>query len=403
MANKKLSVYIGRFQPFHNGHVHILEQAILSSDKVLVLVGSSHIARNIKNPFTFSERFDMISNWAVKKYLEVSKWPIVKPLRDHPYNNSKWLQSVQKNVDATIKELGWNRSEVDVVITGSDRDDSTWYLKSFPQYDTDLKAAVPDGTGMCATTLRHRLFGNTYHLPKDWNDVPSSTWEFLNQFLGSKDYSVLKEEYDFNIKYKNPHLPLVKAIKAFLPEYLADKIDVAVEAWLNKQYARTFVTADACIVQSGHVLVVRRGALPGKGLIALPGGFVKANQTLLDAAVIEPIEETGIRLAEGKNALKMTISILRGCLRGTQNFDDPNRSLRGRTFTTCHLFLLDDTKPLPVVKGQFAPLEDTGGIEGVVETADAFWMPISYAIAHPELWFEDHHPMLETMLGMIKD
>jgi bifunctional NMN adenylyltransferase/nudix hydrolase len=401
---KRLTVYIGRFQPFHLGHVHILEQAILSSDKVLVLVGSSHIARDIKNPFTFEERKQMISDWADNG--NPTNLPIIKPLRDHPYNNAKWLQSVQKNVDKTIHELEWIPGEVDVTITGSDRDDSTWYLSSFPQYLTDLKESVPVGQDLSATKLRHKLFTldqATASFDMGMTDIPGSTLIFLKKFTQTKHFVALKEEYDFNIKYKSPHAPLMNAIKAFIPTMLYEQLDKVFEYWLSKQYERTYVTADACIVQSGHVLVVRRGALPGKGLIALPGGFVKPHQTLQDTAVIEPIEETGLRLASGKNALKMTIAILRGCLRAVQNFDHPGRSLRGRTFTTCHLFRLDDTKPLPIVKGQFAPLEDTGGIPGIVETADAFWMPISYAIAHPELWFEDHHPMLETMLGLIKD
>ena len=401
-SRKRLTVYIGRFQPFHDGHIHILQQAIDTSDKVLVLIGSSHIARNIKNPFTFGERKDMIDSWVLTNYKLVSKWPVVKALRDQPYNDAKWMQSVQELVDDTIKESGWKRSDVEVALTGSDRDDSTWYLNSFPQYINDLKPAIPPGEGMCATTLRHRLF-NDEHSKQEWPDVPKTTYDFLTKFVKTDAFKTLQEEYKFNIKYKNPHLPLVNAIKALIPNMFHNKLDEIVNAWLAKQYDRTYVTADACIIQSGHVLVVRRGALPGKGLIALPGGFVKANQTLLDAAVIEPIEETGIRLAEGKNWLRSTIAILKGSLRAVQNFDSPGRSLRGRTFTTCHLFRLDDTKPLPIVKGQFAPLEDTGGVAGIVETADAFWMEISYARAHPELWFEDHHPMLDTMLGLIKD
>ncbi|MCR2346213.1 NUDIX domain-containing protein, partial [Salmonella enterica] len=75
---------------------------------------------------------------------------------------------------------------------------------------------------------------------------------------------------------------------------------------LRRKYDPTFVTSDACIIQSGHVLVIRRGALPGKGLIALPGGFVKSKQTLLMAAIIEAIEETGLKLADGKRWKEIT-------------------------------------------------------------------------------------------------
>lgn len=405
---RRLTVYIGRFQPLHLGHAHILGQAIDSSDAVLVLVGSAFIARNIKNPFTYQERHGMLEAWA-KNYLRdagvsLHKLPIIRPIRDQPYNHAKWFQTVQEEVENAIQERGWDRADVDVALTGSDRDDSTWYLKSFPQYTSDLKEPVPPGQDLSATKLRHRLFNATaLELPNKWPDVPSTTFDFIGNFIGTKEYSILREEYEFNIKYKTPHAPLLDAIKQFVPSRYHEKIEDIFTTWLKKQYAPTFVTADACIIQSGHVLVVRRGALPGKGLIALPGGFVKGDQTLLEAAIDEVIEETGLRLADGKNALKLTRTILRGYLKGSLNFDEPGRSLRGRTFTTCHLFRLDDTKPLPVVKGQFMPLEDTGGVGGIVETADAFWMPISVARANPEWWFEDHHAILDTMLGLIKD
>src|SRR6266853_5831651 len=55
-----LAVVIGRFQPFHNGHLELVKKAFEIAPEVLVLVGSSQIARDIKNPFTFSERQDMI-------------------------------------------------------------------------------------------------------------------------------------------------------------------------------------------------------------------------------------------------------------------------------------------------------------------------------------------------------
>ena len=379
MANiktrKRLTVYIGRFQPFHDGHVHILEQAVKSADRVLVLVGSAFIARDIKNPFTFSERRSMIESWADNEHFAGHKLSIC-PLRDQPYNNAKWFQAVQESVDEEIRAAGWKRSDVEVAITGSDRDESTWYLSAFPQYINDLKQPVPPGEGMSATQLRHRLF-NDIHNRAEWPDVPESTYEFLTDFIGTQVYATLKAEYDFNIAYR--------------------------QQFAGMKYEPTFVTADSVIIQSGHVLVVTRGALPGKNLWALPGGFVKPNQTLLQAAIEEVIEETGLKLAEGKRSKEITRQILTGYLRETHNFDAPGRSLRGRTFTTAHLFRLDDSKPLPEVKGQFAPLEDTGGKAGVVETADAFWLPISVARANSDRWFEDHAAILDTMLGMIKD
>ena len=373
MAKKILTVYIGRFQPLHLGHVSILRQALDSSDLVLVLVGSSFAARTIKNPFTFIERADMISGWKLADHRQGRM--LVLPLQDQPYNNAKWFQSVQEKVELAVLD-NWKSSEVEVRLTGSSRDESTWYLNSFPQYIPNLKLAVPPGSGLNATSLRERLF-NEIHSAAEWYDVPPTTLKFLTKFSNSKEFETLKDEYRFIEKYKS--------------------------AWKAAPYAPTFMTADAVVVQSGHVLVVKRGALPGRGLWALPGGFVKGYQTVQQAAVDEVIEETGIRLADGKKAREITESILLGSIKAKELFDDPQRSLRGRTITTAYLIRLDDTRPLPKVKGQFAPLEDTNGVEGVVETADAFWLPIADARSHSSLWFEDHHAILDTMLGLIKD
>ncbi|NCV82699.1 MAG: NUDIX domain-containing protein, partial [Actinobacteria bacterium] len=61
-------------------------------------------------------------------------------------------------------------------------------------------------------------------------------------------------------------------------------------------YPPIFVTADAVVIQSGHVLMIKRRSEPGRGLWALPGGFVNANtdKSVEDAAIRELREETGI-------------------------------------------------------------------------------------------------------------
>ena len=53
-------VFIGRFQPFHVGHLQVLKQALAQSAQVIVLIGSARQARNTRNPFTVAERAQMI-------------------------------------------------------------------------------------------------------------------------------------------------------------------------------------------------------------------------------------------------------------------------------------------------------------------------------------------------------
>jgi bifunctional NMN adenylyltransferase/nudix hydrolase len=380
MANKIVKVYIGRFQPLHKGHCEVLNKALASSDLTIVLIGSSHQARTVKNPFTYDERRSMIEQYVTSTGRNYRAELVFVALRDQPYNNAKWIQSVQEEVEAAVKRsFGNTTHKIDIQITGSDRDESCWYLHAFPQWEQDLKAAVPEGEDLSATKLRKHLFTNDGLNNPAWKDAPATTISFLQQFVASETWKTLKEEYDFLEDYKARH------------------------KFVGAKYDASYQTADAVIIQSGHILVTVRGHLPGKGLWALPGGFVKPHQTKKAAAIAETIEETGLRLAEGKRWKEITEQILEGSIRAKEEFDDPNRSLRGRTFTTAFLFRLDDTKPLPHVSGQFAPLEDTDGVEGIVETLDSFWLPIHIARRDSHRWFEDHHSIVDWGVSQIKD
>ena len=56
------AVLIGRFQPFHNGHLALLEQALQVAQQVIVVLGSAHQARSPKNPWVWEERRKMIDD-----------------------------------------------------------------------------------------------------------------------------------------------------------------------------------------------------------------------------------------------------------------------------------------------------------------------------------------------------
>ncbi len=56
------------------------------------------------------------------------------------------------------------------------------------------------------------------------------------------------------------------------------------------------ITTCAAIVESGHVLLVQQGRGPSAGRWTLPGGRLDAGETLVEAAVREALEETGLRV-----------------------------------------------------------------------------------------------------------
>ena len=53
-------LYVGRFQPFHNGHLDAIKYALNHVDELIVVIGSAQYSHNSYNPFTAGERLVMI-------------------------------------------------------------------------------------------------------------------------------------------------------------------------------------------------------------------------------------------------------------------------------------------------------------------------------------------------------
>ena len=57
-------IVLGRFQPFHKGHAHLVEHALENFDQITIAVGSAQEEWTVDNPFSIQERTDMIGAWA---------------------------------------------------------------------------------------------------------------------------------------------------------------------------------------------------------------------------------------------------------------------------------------------------------------------------------------------------
>lgn len=55
------TLIIGRFQPFHKGHLNVIKMVAEKSDKIIIGIGSAQLSHTFENPFTAGERHLMIS------------------------------------------------------------------------------------------------------------------------------------------------------------------------------------------------------------------------------------------------------------------------------------------------------------------------------------------------------
>ncbi len=328
---------IGRFQPLHNAHLEIIKRCTALTDQLIIVVGSAHQPRTYKNPFTFEERKQMIRRATAGLDLRIH----IEPNVDTIYNDQAWAVRIQ-GIHSKYRVLGARDG-----IIGHKKDGSSFYLDMFPQWELiNVEKIEPLG----ATDIRDLYFKRDVNMRFIQGVVPRTTHEFLEEFKSTQDYEQIIREREFIEVYKRQY--------ASLP------------------YPPIFVTADAVVIQSGHVLMIKRRSEPGKGLWALPGGFVNANtdKSVEDAAIRELREETGI---------KVPAPVLRGNIVRGRVFDAVDRSARGRTITHAYQIVLPDGE-LPKVKGGD-------------DAEKARWVPISDV--RSDECFEDHYEILQHFLG----
>ncbi|ELY90473.1 nicotinamide-nucleotide adenylyltransferase [Natrinema altunense] len=82
--------YIGRFQPFHNGHRNMVERIAADVDELVLGIGSADDSHTVRNPFTAGERIMMIT----KSLVEFDLVTYAVPIEDLE-RNSVWVSHVQ--------------------------------------------------------------------------------------------------------------------------------------------------------------------------------------------------------------------------------------------------------------------------------------------------------------------
>ena len=305
------AVLVGRFAPWRQADRVMLDTLLAMADSVVVAIGTADAPCTIRTPWTASAREAIIR-------ADIGPEPRVSfaHLSDHLYRLDRWQVAVrdcapQGNVCVAGLDLpGWQSvAYADPGLPGAQVREG-WFTSD----DTVLSAAVSPAV-------------------KAAMGQPSAE---------------LRAEFDYIADYKR--------------------------SWAAAPWPPILVTVDTAIVHADaggteRLLLIQRGHCPGKGLWALPGGFVDQEETLAAAALRELREETGL---DGQ-----------GVIRRREVFDAPFRSSRGRTISHC--FLIDATGDLPTVIG-------------TDDAAEARWFTLDEVKGMRDRMFEDHYSIIEFLL-----
>lgn len=318
----------------------LLRSALARADRALVFVTRAYQAPSARHPFGWRERADMLA--ASLDAAERARIDF-EPVREH-WSELRTLRAVQ----AAVARHG-QAARVACLWSGpapapEDRPRG-WAFE--PAGDTDARS----GPRLDAIYAAHDPLAAWRGIE---GELAPGTREPVRAWLDTPAFARLREEWRL--------------------------IDREKKVWSAVPYPVTLVTVDAVVRAGGQVLLVERGRPPGRGLWALPGGFLEGGDTVLQSALRELLEETGLPLPERR---------IRGHLREVKVFDHPARSQRGRIVTHAHFFDLGEDPPPPVRGGD--------------DAAAARWVPVAQLASLETKLHDDHFHVLDEFLHLTGD
>lgn len=115
------ALFIGRFQPFHKGHLMILQSIYKSFDEIIIGIGSSQYSNTFDNPFSEKERKKMIVDTLDK--IGINNYRIISIPDIH--NPPRWVAhvlSIVKEFDVVISNNTFTKqlfSKKDIIVKGT--------------------------------------------------------------------------------------------------------------------------------------------------------------------------------------------------------------------------------------------------------------------------------------------
>ncbi len=150
MPDETVGLYIGKFQPFHNGHLYAINSIVSKVDRLIIAIGSSQYSNLAVQPFSATERRHMIERSLAHE--GITRYSVHEVTDIH--NNERWVDHVTKSVPS-----------FSVVFTNNDHVHHLFTAQGFKVQPTKFL------DGISGTLVRQKLANHE----SDWRSlVPSN-------------------------------------------------------------------------------------------------------------------------------------------------------------------------------------------------------------------------------------
>jgi nicotinamide-nucleotide adenylyltransferase len=159
----RTALFVGRFQPFHHGHLHAIKKILEESDELLIVVGSAQMSHEPDNPFTAGERLEMIRKALAASDVPLEKYMLI-PIPDAPAHRV-WVSQVESQTP-----------RFDVVFTNQPLTRRLLVEAGYEVKGIELHMRKKYE----ATEIRRRILSE-----EDWEDlVPAKVYGYLREIDG---------------------------------------------------------------------------------------------------------------------------------------------------------------------------------------------------------------------------
>ncbi len=163
MKRYKRGLYVGRFQPFHKGHLQVIKRILEEVEELIIVIGSSQISHELDNPFTAGERIAMVRRALTEEGVDASRYYLI-PVPDTN------MHSIWVNIVISLTppfEVVYSNSP----LTRRLFEEAGFEVKSVPLFLREVYSA---------TEIRRRMLAD-----EPWEDlVPKGVAEIIAEVRG---------------------------------------------------------------------------------------------------------------------------------------------------------------------------------------------------------------------------
>ncbi|RMF28893.1 MAG: nicotinamide-nucleotide adenylyltransferase [Candidatus Nitrosothermus koennekii] len=160
---------VGRFQPFHNGHLMLIKHVLDECNEIIIAIASAQFNYLLKDPFTAGERVEMIHNALKDADIDLARCYIIPIINDE--NNARWFLHLRSYLP-----------KFDIVYSGNE------YVRMLlADYVKVSDVRFYDREKYNASRIRELMINDG-----EWRAlVPRSVYEFINRIDGVKRLKII--------------------------------------------------------------------------------------------------------------------------------------------------------------------------------------------------------------------